>query len=162
MICLLLCALFACGTNAEPQRQDRAGTDDADRPSAEAIDSCKDACDQQQFFDCYEPDDLAWCYDRCETVDATAVELYTACVTNTSCDRGCDVHIEDGGTIPDPDPATGCEAQCVDFADACQPELADVCDFVCAQAEEVVTECLDDAVGCYVTEACEDQLEALF
>lgn len=166
MIFVLLFSLLACDVGDEAPETSE-GTDQG--PSAQQIEQCKDACDRQQFFDCYGPEDIAWCYGRCEEADASALELFTACVGNTFCDLGCDVHLEEGDPQrdpeepdPEPDPPQGCEALCVDFAETCEPELASACDFACERAETIVVTCIEEATGCLISEECEEQLQSVF
>ena len=110
----------------------------------DAVEECQDTCDQQRFFDCYDANEHAGCYNDCSAASADDIEVFVACVDNTTCDAACSTSIEgraaevpeedrvDTGQQPVPGP-TACQSACQAMAaDMCIPED---CSPLCADEE---------------------------
>jgi hypothetical protein len=133
-----------------------------DDVSAFDLERCRNACNQQQFFDCYDAAEHAQCFDHCDEADLGQIDRFAACVGNDLCDAECAIHIVPDAVTPapgTPGPApSGCQDLCLDYLnDGCAPGFtAADCLVACDEASALVVGCLDDRVDCTLPPACQD------
>lgn len=126
---------------------------------------CQDSCDKQRFFDCYDAQAHAQCYDDCASADASSINKFNGCVENTTCDAQCSVHVQgkssqvpdedrvDTGREPEPN-ASSCEMACASMVeDMCVPSN---CSQACTDADLAFQIVYCDQVrnGCDFPPAC--------
>ncbi len=135
-----------------------------DAPSDAQVGDCRDACDDLQFFTCLTANEHATCFALCEERNATAVDLFNSCVSNTipDCDEAfpCYENLVDA---PPVDTGNG-DATCVDACEewlgaGCEPfEGFPSCAAFCGSLSEglqlFVVECVEQRDGCTLSEEC--------
>lgn len=178
----LLLSASACDINVNEGDEGSSGTDGSsnsggsgDAPSDSAVESCREACDGLQFFDCINADTHETCWNACPNRSDGDLELFSSCVMNSlpSCDPGClDNLLDAPEPDPDPDPTGSndsggtntCEDACQAYIDAgCDVSdlgEAPTCALACSQLTDdeqaVVAACLNSPETCEVNPACLD------
>lgn len=146
-----------------------------DEPSTEAVEGCRGACDNLQFFDCIDGSTHETCWNACAARSDSDLELFESCVNNSSpsCDPDCLESLLDASE-PEPEPETttttgadssGCVDACQAYIDAgCELELLDgvvscsqVCATLSAAEQAAVAVCFSNPQTCEVDAACVEE-----
>lgn len=143
----------------------------ADLASTVKVEECQDSCDTQRFFDCYDAQQHAGCYDDCASASKDDVDKFVGCVRNADfCDAACSTNIEgrsadvpaedrvDTGREPEPQ-ASNCESACQAMAaEMCIPGD---CSPLCAESEDfrfAAVYCNSVRQGCDFPEECTGEM----
>lgn len=142
----------------------------SDLANAVKVDECQDTCDTQRFFDCYDAQLHAGCYDDCSAASQDDIDKFVGCVRNADfCDVACSTNIEgraaevpedervDTGREPEP-PASNCQTACQAMAaDMCIPQD---CSPLCTDSEVAfaVVYCNSVRDGCDFPAECTGEM----
>lgn len=160
ILCATTLAISACGDDTSKAAANN-GTNPNGNPGpvapAAAINECKQACDQQKFFDCYDAAMHAGCYQDCDGASESGIELFVGCVTNDICDVECAINIQPA-TPPPVTTVDDCETACNTLVtEQCIPPLD--CAAQCAGASDeekaFLDYCESTRTGCEFVEACQ-------
>lgn len=138
--------------------------------SSQEVTTCKQACQKQKFFDCYDAEQHAACFDKCEQASSSQIETFAGCVGTDTCDAECSLNVDTSGTS-DGDSSGGSSggdggdsvSECVSACDAlvsdgCIPD-AD-CEAACEESTEsdrkALLYCESARDGCDFPEECTD------
>ena len=60
------------------------------------IDDCRESCDSQKKWGCYEASEFNECYDKCDAASSSAISRFNACVDATAlCDDDCTLDVDE-------------------------------------------------------------------
>jgi hypothetical protein len=76
------------------------GTNTPAAATAAQVEQCKNSCDQQKFFDCYDAAAQSVCLQNCGSANTDQADQFIRCVKTETCDAECSV------VLTKPPPAT--------------------------------------------------------
>lgn len=156
------------GNNTNNSSADETGNSGGGggEPSQDQVDDCQMACDDLLFFDCLTADTHENCFVLCGEKDATSLDTFDSCVSNTLpvCENAtpCYDNLDDA----DPVGTTGgdgatCTDACEEWLGAgCQPfGEAPSCEAFCSALsdpfQQAVVECVEGRDGCTLPPECD-------
>jgi hypothetical protein len=155
------------GAESSPPPTSSDSTADSEGDS-QALQACRDTCDDLLFYDCVTADAHEVCYDACSNRGSQDIETFVACVDNTlpTCSE-CYENFVDADPPPDPtgdDPQPTCTEACQEFVDAgCELEFeveatscASFCEMLPSAAQQLLVECVEARDGCVLPDDCTD------
>jgi hypothetical protein len=153
--CLLACALWCLGCGLEGGGEGGSEPEKVEvKATEQQVKSCKESCDKQRFFNCYDAAAHAECYNDCAVAAGSQIDIFVGCVQTTSCDMACNVHIKPTVTKDD---SSVCREACQAFGnDGCldAEECSAACDLMSADARLGLIDCLTRRNGCELSEDC--------
>jgi hypothetical protein len=118
-------------------------------------------------FCCNDATDHATCFANCEGATGSQIDLFTSCVTVSTCDPACSPHIAPKQTNPPPNTGSDCPAACGRLvSDGClDAQMGAACNQVCTQATaaeiSVLLSCESRRSGCDLPAECAAMLDGV-
>lgn len=165
IVCVLFVPTMLVATLAAGCGPGGSGEDDEEtntNASSSEVTTCKEACQRQKFFECYDAQQHATCFDKCERAESSQIETFAACVGSDTCDEECSLNVEldDGGDGDDGgDNTSECVSSCQALkSDSCgQFGMVD-CEGACGQMNQserdALIYCEGARDGCEFSEEC--------
>lgn len=141
------------------------GSGGGQAPSMAQIGACQGDCDDLLLWNCVDATEHETCYGACGEKDSESLDIFGACVLNTTpdCDAATPCYIN----LLDADPVGGGGDDSTTCVDACEqwlgagcqalaeaPSCQAFCDVLNESLHDFVVECVENRDGCMLPEEC--------